>query len=192
MDGNPGRDADAVLMERAKAGDNAAFETLVEKYRNTISKFLFRMVRDQAVSEELTQDVFLRLFSARARYQASAQFSTFAYLIARRVALNWLRGNRRERSHERLDAVEPDRRGLQVRDPRCDVHDRLVRQMRREYVTTAVQQLPRRQQEVLLLHKFEGLDCIQIAAMQGCSHQAVRSMLFRAYSQLRVLLAEVA
>ena len=73
---------DAEIMLRVKAGDDAAFDHLVEKFRRPLVGFLYRMARNQAVAEELAQEVFLRVYRSRKTYKVEAKFTTWMYRIA--------------------------------------------------------------------------------------------------------------
>src|SRR5690348_21232 len=80
-------DADAALMLRFQAGEEACFEALVERYRRPLLGFVYRMLRDQGASEELLQEAFLRVYLHRDRYRPQAGFRTWMYRIAYRLAL---------------------------------------------------------------------------------------------------------
>src|SRR5512133_4295715 len=96
-------DYDAQLMLRVKDGDGASFGALLEKHRAPVVHFLFRMVQNHAVAEELAQEVFLRVYRSRATYEPTAKFTTWLFRIATHLALNALRDNRNERLQDRLD-----------------------------------------------------------------------------------------
>ena len=84
-------DYDAELMLRVKEGDEASFTLLLEKHRNSVVNFLYRMVQNQAVAEELAQEVFLRVYRSRSTYEPTAKFTTWLFRIATHLALNALR-----------------------------------------------------------------------------------------------------
>jgi RNA polymerase sigma-70 factor (ECF subfamily) len=177
-------DCDAELMLRVKDGDGASFGLLLEKYRASVSHFLYRMVQDQAVSEELAQEVFLRVYKSRATYEATAKFTTWLFRIATHLALNWLRDEKNERGQERLDQAAEDA-------PTREVPDRAP-SVQVEEVRRAVATLPDKQRAAVLMHKYEEMDYSQIAKVLSCSESAVKSLLFRAYETLRVRLAHMA
>ena len=87
-------DRDVELMLRVKDGDGASFSLLLDRYRASVTHFLYRMVQDKGVSEELAQEVFLRVYKSRETYEATAKFTTWLYRIATHLALNWLRTKR--------------------------------------------------------------------------------------------------
>jgi len=185
-----GIDGDALLMLSAGQGNVSAMETLVRKHRGGVRFYVYRMVRDYSVSEDLAQDVFLKVHRYRKGYRVTARFTTWLYRIAEHVALNWLRDNARSRANEPLESTRGDDfnpRQLQDVTPRVD--ELLMQQVLRREVRQAVNRLPERQRAVVVLHKFDGLRCEEIARRLGCSHQAVRSLLCRAYATLRESLA---
>lgn len=178
-------DADAQLMWSASRGDGSGLSLLIEKHYGTVLRYCFHRVRDFAAAEELTQEVFLRVHGSRSRYQPSARFTTWLFRIASNVVLNWIRDTGRERSHQRLDAVGPQGVELQVPDLGLRVDEWLARESRAAEVRRAVEELPERQREAVRLHAFEEMPGPEIAETLGCSHQAVRSLLCRAYATLR-------
>ena len=89
--------SDAEIMLRAKAGDQSAFDYLVQKYRRPMVSFMYRMARNAAAAEDLAQEVFLRVYRSRASYEASAKFTTWLYRIATNLAVNHARDTRHER-----------------------------------------------------------------------------------------------
>src|SRR5574340_303553 len=98
-------DYDAELMLRVKEGDGASFGLLLEKHRCAVIHFLYRMVQNHAVAEELAQEVFLRVYRSRSTYEPTAKFTTWLFRIATHLALNSLRDARNERGQEHLDDV---------------------------------------------------------------------------------------
>ena len=104
-------DYDAELMLRVKEGDGASFGVLLNKHRSSVVHFLYRMVQNQAVAEELAQEVFLRVYRSRATYEPTAKFTTWLFRIATHLALNSLRDGKNERGQERLDDDASDRAG---------------------------------------------------------------------------------
>src|ERR1022692_951298 len=98
-------DYDAELMLRVKDGDGASFAVLLEKHRTSVVHFLYRMVQNHGVAEELAQEVFLRVYRSRESYEASAKFTTWLFRIATHLALNALRDGRNERLQEKQRAA---------------------------------------------------------------------------------------
>lgn len=187
---------DAQLMLRVREGDETSFALLLDRHRAPVVRFLYRMVRNQAVSEELAQEVFLRVYRNRRSYEPTAKFTTWLFRIASHLALNWLRDNRKEKNGQSLDAGIEDGEGSwmerQVADPSLTVEQELCRNVRLEQVRAAIGSLPEKQRLAVVLHKYEGLGYAQISKVLKCSESATKSLLFRAYQTLRAKLAHMA
>jgi RNA polymerase sigma-70 factor (ECF subfamily) len=183
-------DPDAVLMVQVCGGHEPSFETLLERHRGTVVNHLYRLVRDRAVAEELAQDVFLRVYRFRNRYQPEAKFTTWLFRITTNVALNWRRDTRREAAHLRLDASSHEARRIQVLDRNPRVDQQLLAEHRAKEIREAIETLPPKQLAAVLMHKYEGMDYVQIAEELDCSIPALKSLLFRAYETLRRRLAQ--
>ncbi len=184
--------SDVQLMLDVKAGDEASFDLLLQKYRSPLVNFLGRMVQDRATAEDLAQEVFLRVYRARKQYAPSAKFTTWLFRIATNLALNSLRDNRRQRLEVSIDAPASDDedappRELPAREMRIDEH--MIERDRTEFIRRAIASLPEKQRAAVLLHKYEEMDYADIAKVLECSESALKSLLFRAYESLRVQLA---
>src|SRR6266576_5018516 len=107
-------DFDAELMLRVKEGDDASFGVLLDKHRSPVVHFLFRMIQNHAVAEELAQEVFLRVYRSRGTYEPTAKFTTWLFRIATHLALNALRDGKYDRNQERLDDQTGDLPARQV------------------------------------------------------------------------------
>lgn len=182
---------DTELMLRLRDGDAESFALLLERHRSPVIHFLYRMVQDQAVAEELAQEVFLRVYRSRLTYEPTAKFTTWLFRIASRLALNWIRDRRHERGQASLDAPVEDGAGIQVSDQKPTTEAELLREARFDEVRSAIAALPEKQRAAVLMHKYEEMDYAQIAATLECSESAVKSTLFRAYETLRARLAHL-
>jgi len=185
-------DFDAELMLRVKDGDGASFAILLEKHRLPVIHFLYRMVQNQGVAEELAQEVFLRVYRSRESYEPTAKFTTWLFRIATHLALNSLRDGKHRRMEERLDDDSAEMPARQVSDQRPSVEQRMVYQARTDEIRRAVATLPEKQRAAVLMHKYEEMEYSQIAKVLNCSESAIKSLLFRAYETLRARLAHMA
>src|SRR5690349_15744366 len=95
---------DARMMLRVKRGDHAALNWLVAKYRGPMIHYLYGIVHDEAVAEDLTQEVFLRVFRGRKDYEPKAKFKSWLYRIGKNVAFNWIRDHSAEIHSKAPDA----------------------------------------------------------------------------------------
>src|ERR1700682_1000288 len=104
----PGELTDAEVMLRVKAGDDSAFDFLVQKYRRPIINFMYRMAHNTAAAEDLAQEVFLRVYRSRSSYEPSAKFTTWLYRIATNLGVNYARDTRHERTASTVYLDETD------------------------------------------------------------------------------------
>jgi RNA polymerase sigma-70 factor (ECF subfamily) len=185
-------DYDAELMLRVRDGDGASFGVLLDKHRSSVVHFLYRMVQNHAIAEELAQDVFLRVYRSRSTYEPTAKFTTWLFRIATHLALNALRDGKNERLQERLDDDSSDMPVRQVSDRRPSIEQSMVYRARLDEVRRAIKTLPEKQRAAVLMHKYEEMEYSQIATVLSCSESAVKSLLFRAYETLRARLAHMA
>jgi len=180
--------SDAAVMLRVAAGDEASFNFLVGKYHRAIIHFLFRMVRNEAVAEEMAQEVFLRVYRSRESYRAEAKFTTWLYRIATNLAVNHARDTKHERSAQTIYLDAPDEESgttPDVADDEPSVEQKLMRDERMAAIRTHVMALPERQRMAVLMHKYQGMDYRQIGDVLKLSESATKSLLFRAYQTLR-------
>jgi RNA polymerase sigma-70 factor (ECF subfamily) len=186
---------DAEIMQRAGAGDEACLDFLIAKYRRPIISFMYRMVHNQAIAEELAQEVFLRVYRARATYRAEARFSTWLYRIASNMAINHARDTKYERASASifLDQADEDT-GTKpdVSDLRPIAEQDMLQDERMRRIREHVMSLPERQRMAVVMHKYQDMDYKQIGAVLKLSESATKSLLFRAYQSLREKLKEFA
>jgi RNA polymerase sigma-70 factor (ECF subfamily) len=186
--GDFGKMDDATIMLELRTGNMAGFDYLIQKYRKPIIHFMYRMVRNQAVAEELAQEVFLRVYRSRETYRAEARFSTWLYRIATNLGVNYARDTRHERAASTvyLDEIDSETGTTpDVADTTPDVEAHLLRQERLNAIREHVMALPERQRMAVLMHKYEGMDYKQIGDVLKLSESATKSLLFRAYQTLR-------
>ena len=193
LPGNQEPASDADVMKRAAAGDESAFNYLAEKYHRPIHHFLYRMVRNQAIAEELAQEVFLRVYRSRESYRAEAKFTTWLYRIATNLAVNHARDTKHERAVQNVYLDAPDEQTGTRPDVACDepsAEQQLLREERMKAIRAQVMALPERQRMAVVLHKYQGMDYREIGQVLKLSESAVKSLLFRAYQTLRETLKE--
>ena len=179
---------DAEVMIRVGTDDDAAYEYLVHKFHRPMIAFMYRMCRNQALAEELAQEVFLRVYRSRKSYAAEAKFTTWLYRIATNLAVNHARDNKVERSGKVVSLDEPDAETgttLDVADPTLNVEQQILHRERLLAIKKQVMALPEKQRAAVLMHKYQGMDYREIAAVLRLSESATKSLLFRAYEALR-------
>jgi len=187
------RDPDVRLMLQVREGDAHAFEELVLRYQNRLLGILEHLVGNRDMAEDLTQEVFLRVYRARERYTPTAKFSTWLFTIANNVASN----ARRTLARRKEVRVDPSLSGSASVDVLAQMALAASGQMptrqldkseMRDIVLLAIDALNERQRLAVLLSKFEGMSYVDIGEVMELSPQAVKSLLSRARSSLRDVL----
>ena len=191
------KDPDVKLMLRVREGDEVAFAQLVATYQDRLIGLLTNLVGDRTTAEDVAQEVFLRVYRARHGYEANAKFSTWLFCIAQNLASNTRRtqGRRKETQLASPDTSGPQAapQGQQVAEKSALMPSRVMAKTElMEKVQQAMETLNDRQRMALLLHKFEGMNYIDIGAAMEMTPQAVKSLLSRARDQLRIALEEYA
>jgi RNA polymerase sigma-70 factor (ECF subfamily) len=180
-------------MLQVRDDDAVAFEELVLRYQNRLISILQHLVVRREQAEDLTQEVFLRVYRARKTYRPNAKFSTWLFTIANNVASNANRSLARRREVSIPSQKNDEKQGPPLDQVAMAASGAMpARQLdkveRAEVVRQAVQALNERQRMALLLSKFEGLSYAEIAESMGLSIQATKSLLSRARENLRSIL----
>lgn len=186
-------DPDVQLMLEVRDDNAAAFEKLVSRYQTRLITVLRHLVNGQDLAEDLTQEVFMRVYRARKSYTPGAKFSTWLFTIANNVASNAKRSLSR-RKEVNLAPEQSGEMGQSPLDHMAKAASGLMptRQVDKaeasEIVRLAIESLNERQRMALLLSKFEGMSYIDIAESMGLTTQAIKSLLSRARNNLKTIL----
>ncbi len=187
-------DPDVVLMLEFQKGDKASFETLMHKYYGRVLNFIYRFTGRQESAEDLTQEVFTKVYLNARSYRPQAKFQTWLFTIARNLSLNELR--RAGGKNLSLDATFEDDEGSamvhQVEDGNSPgPAQKILEEEKAALIQKAIQELPENQRTAVLLRRYEEFSYEQIAKAMGCSVEAVKSLLNRAKESLRTKLARL-
>lgn len=177
--------SDEALMLAYAGGDPAAFEQLYARHRGRLYRFLLRQLRDPALADEMFQDVWQRVISARAGWTPEAPFGTWLYRIAHnRLADHW-----RALRHRPPAPADGDERTARI--PDHDTPERTLSEFeQRRRLQLALDELPAEQREVLLLRLEQELTLEEIGAITGVGRETVKSRLRYAMDKLRSRLPE--
>jgi RNA polymerase sigma-70 factor (ECF subfamily) len=182
------RDPDVRLMLQVRDDTAGAFEALVQRYQDRLVGILFHLVGNIQEAEDLSQDVFLRIYKARKGYRPRARFSTWLFTIANNLAMNHLRGKGRRPSVPMGGAgtgsqSSPVVAQLAAREGTASSQFRKIELS--EVVRDALEVLSEDQKIAVLLNKFEDMSYADIAGVMGRSPTAIKSLLARARNELR-------
>jgi RNA polymerase sigma-70 factor (ECF subfamily) len=172
--------SDEQLMLAYGAGDSAAFEMLYSRHRGPLFRFMVHQVRDHATAEELYQDVWQRVITARQRYAPEAKFSTWLFQIAHnRLTDHW-----RALQHRPPAPADAEERTAREADPQTPERQLSAFEERRR-LQLALEELPAEQREVVLLRLEQELSLEQIGEITGVGRETVKSRLRYAVDKLR-------
>lgn len=186
-------DPDVQRMMQVRDGSMTAFQELVQRYQPRVSALLTKLVGHRRETDDLAQEVFLRVFRARDRYTPGSRFSTWLFTIVSNVASNARRtlGRRKEvnqfdetRSHLEMQSMQYLPRHHQLDNPASQLDTR----ERAAIVRKAIATLNKRQRKAVLLNRVKGLSHAEIAERMETSPKAIKSLLGRAHGILRARL----
>jgi RNA polymerase sigma-70 factor (ECF subfamily) len=173
--------SDYKLVQAIGDGNREAFEQLVKRYQKSLFNFIYRYLGEKSTAEDLTQEVFLRVFLAARRFEErpGASVSTWIYRIAYHLSLNEIK--RQKRFLRISNHIEDTMQGRGERSPA----DLIEVQALKQTVVSGLRLLPENQRAALLLRVNEGLSYQEISEVLGVSFSSVESLLFRARQTLR-------
>ena len=182
------RESDHQLIEATKRGDEDAFAEIVNRYRNPLTNYIFRMLNDYEEAVDLTQETFVRVYFAIERYHTEYAFSTYIYRIATNLAISEIRKKRRRKllsltsffQSEEGEAQEfhpPDTKSLPDED--------LVEDERSRTIRKAIAALPDKYRAPIVLREIQELSYEEIAQILGLGLGTTKSRISRARALLR-------
>ena len=186
-------DPDVRLMLRVQQDDAGAFEELMLRYQDRVVSLMTHLVGKRDLAEDLTQDIFLRVYRSRKRYVPGSKFSTWLYTIAHNVASNSRRSLSRRREVNLVGQESGEYAGNPLDQAALAASGLMpTRQLDKAELASVVQiaitALNERQRMAVLLNKFEHLGYEEIAEVMELTPQAVKSLLSRARANLREVL----
>jgi RNA polymerase sigma-70 factor (ECF subfamily) len=177
---------DLALMARVKAGDMDAFRELVEAHQQRVVGTCAKMLGDERDAEDLAQTVFVRVWKNAARYEPTAKFTTWLFTITRNLVFNETRRRKRHPTQSLDAAADPDDRPQQFADPGVKSPDRtLLDGEMQAAIQRAIEELPEAQRLAVIMRRYDETPYEDIAEVLDLSMAAVKSLLFRARTDLR-------
>lgn len=180
-------ETDEQLMEALDAGDDQALAELVERYQNDIFRFCLHYLKNIEVAKEMAQETFLRIYTARSRFEVSRKFKPWMLCIARNLCLNELK-RRKMVQMETLEEYASSAReesGEILRAPEDSPYELLLTQERHRYLLGVLDALPEESREIVVLRYFQKLSAREIADIVDSTEGAVRTRLHRILKQMR-------
>lgn len=180
---------DFTLMERIGAGDHQAFRELVERHQNAVIGTVAKMLGNASESEDIAQQVFLRIWRNAKRYRPDAKFTTYLFTITRNLVFNESRRKSRKKEVS-SDEREENSNCLVEANPDRQPDAELLQAELQQAVDAAIASLPETQRMAVVLRRYEQLSYEEIAETLELSVSAVKSLLFRARTTLRESLSD--
>jgi len=183
---------DSAVVGQFLAGEERAFQELVDRYQTRLLNFIYRTIGDREKSEDLVQEVFIRVYRHLHRFDTSKKFSTWVYTIASNLAKNELR-NRSRNPLVLFQTIkknwEDEDRPLQFEDATSRPDDLYRKRHLRELVDEATAKLPEHHRQVFVLRELEGKSYEEIAEITDCNLGTVKSRLNRARNSFAEIIA---
>lgn len=194
----PAMDEDAGLMLGLKDGDKSAFERLMDKYRKPLLNFACRYTGSRSDSEDIVQEVFLRIYRHSGNYRPAAKFSTWAYRITSNLCLDYLRKKRSRKNagpEFSIDASFENDDGenvpVQIKEPSDSIEKFVEKKQRDELIYSSLGCLPENQRSALILRVYDQKSYSEIAEIMNCSVSSVESLIWRARQALKNKLPDI-
>lgn len=186
-------DPDVKLMLEFKDGNKASFEALMRTYFPRLLNFIYRFVGNQELAEDLTQEVFIKVYHYAGQYTPQAKFQTWIYTIAKNICLNELRKNKHHFvSIDETFETEDNTLRKQLEDKNnVNAAQEMMNKEKREMIKKAIQALPENQRMAVLLRRYDNFSYEEIAQTMKTSVKAVKSLLSRAKENLKIKLANI-
>jgi RNA polymerase sigma-70 factor (ECF subfamily) len=169
--------SDSAIVESIQAGDDAAFDELIRRYKKPVVNFVYRMLGDADEADDIAQEVFVRVYQHIGDYEPRTKFSTWLFALAHNAAVDRLRWRKRHPT-ESLDAAVP-----------VPTHSSVAAEVNAHeigaQVAAAVATLPEDQRTAVVLSEYHGMSYAEIAKIMHCSAKSVESRLYRAKQTLR-------
>lgn len=181
------RDVELMLQVQA-TGDHEVFRELIERHQNAVVGTVAKMLGNASEAEDIAQQVFLRLWKSRARYQPSAKFTTFLYTITRNLVFNETRRKSR-RKESSLDQRKDEYELELPTNPNQQPDNEHLNAELQSAIDQAIEALPEKQRLAVVLRRYQNLPYEEIAEVLDLTVSAVKSQLFRARGTLRESLA---
>ncbi len=178
-------DDDQVLIKKVLAGSKSSFEELMKKYNKKIYGFIYRMVRDNEVAIELTQDFFIKIFNVVAKYNFEYKFSTWAYRICYNLVIDHVRKHQTYIDSLDDDSISPKQMLESDNYISEDGFNILEKEELRNHIWNAVDSIPVKYKELILLRYLQGLKYDEIADITELPVGTVKNRIFKAKELLK-------
>lgn len=178
---------DEQLMARLASGDTKALETLMSRYQQDIFRFCMHYLKEAERAKDLSQETFLRVYTASERFDPSRRFRPWMLCIARNLCLNEIKRKKIVPMQSLEEYTNParDRPGESLASNRETPDEHVMVAERREWLASALQNLPEKTRELIVLRYYERMSAREIAEVVESTEGAIRTKLHRIMAKLR-------
>ncbi|MEN8154678.1 MAG: sigma-70 family RNA polymerase sigma factor [Acidobacteriota bacterium] len=179
-------DEDQLLIKKITRGDKSSFEKLMKRYNRKIYNFIFRMIRNEDISVELTQDFFIKIYTVINKYNFQYKFSTWAYRICYNLVIDYIRKNQVQ--IDSMDSKNISQRQMLDHSELSekDGYEYMEREETKKMVWSIVDSIPYKYKELILLRYMKGLKYDEIADFSGLPVGTVKNRIFKAKEILKM------
>ena len=177
---------DIRLMEKVRAGDMDAFRELVEAHQHRVIGTVTRMLGDASEAEDLSQQIFVRVWKSAPRWEPTAKFTTWLYTILRNLVFNECRRRARHKTTSLDAATDDEDRPQQFADGNVKPPDTaMLDEEMQDAIERSIQELPEAQRMAVIMRRYQDVSYEEIAEVLDLTVPSVKSLLFRARTELR-------
>jgi len=175
-------ESDIELMLRTKAGDDSAYSELMRRHYKGVLNYIYRFTNLRENSEDLAQEVFLRVYRSAKQYKPEAKFTTWLYKIATNVSLTYVK---KKNKNKNVSLDEMNENTGEVEDSSVEISDDIIyRNEMKNLIFSAMESLPEREKVAIMLCKYEGLSYEETANVLECTVGAVKAYVHRGRMKL--------
>ena len=183
-------DTDIALMQRIQSGDTESFEILFARHHRKVLNIIYRYIGNASLSEDLVQEVFLRVYKIRKSYKPTAEFTTWLYEIVKNLCLNELKKKSRKTYSLDADQENPNLNHAQyIQSPELSPAKLIEQAESVRVIKQVIARLPPNQRMAVVLNKYEALSYKEISKIMGLSTKAVKSLLLRARTNIKEMIS---
>ena len=185
------KETDSILINQAKAGDDQAYDKLLNKYRNSVYNLVYRMVRDIEEAEDLTQEAFIKAFNSLAQFNEEYAFSTWLYKIATNNCIDFFRKRKLQTlSLDKPIKYKDSEIHHEIPDPELNPEKNILASERSSIIREAIETLPEKYYTAIVLRHTEEKSYEEIAEILHLPIGTVKARIFRAREMLNKALKD--
>lgn len=167
-------------IHRIQKGDETSFEWMVDEYKNKIHAIAYGYAKDAHMAQDLTQDIFIKIYQNIASFQGQSAFSTWLYRVAKNQCIDWIRKNKKTMENTSLDDAQ-----WRFKDQELNPEEETIREEKNVMLHDAMEQLPEKYKTPLMLFHFQELSYEEIAQVLQLPSKTIATQLYRGKKILR-------